>query len=258
MSRVSAPPRSASPDDTATGRPWPPGQQERPDFPRFGHTAFATRFPAEPGRLRFQLAGDVQQPLQLGRGSDSGGDPAGDPAVDWQRLPRHTQCSDFHCVTTWSRRGLHWAGVRFADFHAQVAVARAGVHPDATLVEFHALDGYRTALPLADLLAADVLLADTLDDQPLPLAHGAPLRLVAPAHYGYKSLKHLKRICYWTDPARHTPVGPAFMAHPRARVAEEERGQLAPGWLLRWLYRPLIRPTAAQFRSALERHARGG
>ena len=42
------------------------------------------------------------------------------------------------------------------------------------------------------------------------------------------------------------------MVHPRARVAGEERGQWIPGWLLRYLYRPLIRPTAARFARALE------
>jgi DMSO/TMAO reductase YedYZ molybdopterin-dependent catalytic subunit len=33
----------------------------------------------------------------------------------------------------------------------------------------------------------------------LTVAHGAPLRLVAPAHYGYKSAKHLSRIEFWRD-----------------------------------------------------------
>jgi hypothetical protein len=37
------------------------------------------------------------------------------------------------------------------------------------------------------------------------------------------------------------------MSHPRARVADEERGQWLPGWLLRYLYRPLVRPTIARF-----------
>ena len=30
------------------------------------------------------------------------------------------------------------------------------------------------------------------------------------------------------------------MGHPRARVALEERGRWVPGWLLRYLYRPLF------------------
>ena len=44
--------------------------------------------------------------------------------------------------------------------------------------------------------------------------------------------------------------GLRFMDHLRARVAREERGRGAPGWLLRWLYRPLIAPTAARFAKA--------
>jgi len=52
-------------------------------------------------------------------------------------------------------------------------------------------DGYTTNLPLAPLLADDVLLADTLDGKPLPIEHGGPMRLVVPALYGWKSAKFL-------------------------------------------------------------------
>jgi len=219
----------------------PPGQRAGDAFPRFGHTAFADRFPALPRQITLQLGGDVQRPLDI--------------AASWSELPRTRQRSDFHCVTTWTKLGLHWGGVRFRDVYELIARPQAGADPRATLVEFRAQDGYRSALPLADLLADDVLLADELDGEPLPLAHGAPLRLVAPAHYGYKSVKHLKQLNFLCDANRHRPVGPAFMAHPRARVALEERGQHLPGWLLRRLYRPLIGPTAARFAAALARHA---
>src|SRR6185436_19658550 len=101
--------------------------------------------------------------------------------------------------------------------------------------------------PLADLLAPDVLLADRLDGEPLSIAHGAPLRLVAPAHYGYKSIKHLNRIEFRRSSAGYRPIGFRFMQHPTARVANEERGQWFPGWLLRRLYRPLVGPTARRF-----------
>ena len=40
------------------------------------------------------------------------------------------------------------------------------------------------------------------------------------------------------------------MAHPRARVALEERGNGAPGWFFRYLYRPTIRPAIALFARA--------
>ena len=105
---------------------------------------------------------------------------------------------------------------------------------------------------LEDLLAPDVLIATMLDGEPLSVAHGAPLRLVAPAHYGYKSVKHLSRIEIRTDESRFRPAAFRFMDHPRARVALEERGRGLPGWLLRRLYRPLVAPTAAHFARALK------
>ena len=37
----------------------------------------------------------------------------------------------------------------------------------------------------------------------------------------------------------------------RARVALEERGRGAPGWLLRYLYRPLVPATVEQFAKAM-------
>jgi DMSO/TMAO reductase YedYZ molybdopterin-dependent catalytic subunit len=118
-------------------------------------------------------------------------------------------------------------------------------------------DGYRAALPLEDLLADDVLLADALDGSPLAVEHGAPLRLVAPAHYGYKSVKHLSRIEFWRDDRRYRPAGFRFMDHPRARVLQEERGRRVPGWLRRYLYRPLVRPTMARFAAAMEAFEQG-
>lgn len=237
MPDQTAPVAAAGPDSQPR---LPPGQRARSDFPRFGHTAFADRFPSQPHRVRLGIGGALPRPIEL--------------ESHWASLPRTRQCSDLHCVTTWSKQGLRWGGVRLRDLHAWLAQAGAAVDPATQLVEFRAEDGYRAALPLADLLADDVLLADELDGEPLPLAHGAPLRLVAPAHYGYKSVKHLKQIRFLCDASQHRPVGPAFMAHPRARVAQEERGQFFPGWLLRWVYRPLIAPTAARFASALARH----
>ena len=219
----------------------PPGQRERGDFPRFGATPFTARFPAQTERIRLRIGGDVREPLTVEQ--------------EWLHLPRVELQADFHCVTTWSCRSLAWGGVRFADFYRQIVLPLAGPAPDAGFVVLRAQDGYRSSLPLADLMADDVLLADTLDGEPLSIAHGAPLRLVAPAHYGYKSVKHLDRIEFRGSSAGYRPVGPRFMAHDRARVAFEERGQWFPGWLLRWLYRPLIAPTARQFARALEARA---
>jgi DMSO/TMAO reductase YedYZ molybdopterin-dependent catalytic subunit len=100
-------------------------------------------------------------------------------------------------------------------------------------------------MPLEDLLASDVLLADHVDGELLGLAHGAPLRLVAPAHYGYKSVKHIRSIEFLDRGERFRPVAYRFMAHPR--VPEEERGLGLPGIVFRWLYRPLVRMVIARF-----------
>ena len=171
----------------------PPGQREINTFPRFGLTPFAKRFPDNVGEAKILIGGDVQTPVHVG--------------PELKRVPRVEQCSDFHCVTTWTRRGLQWGGIRFADFYQQVVVPLAGPLADATFVVLQGQDGARTSLPLENLLSPDVLLADQLDGQPLSIAHGAPLRLVAPAHYCYKSTKHINRIDFWRSDANYRPFG---------------------------------------------------
>lgn len=221
----------------------PPGQYELDRFPRFGLSQFAGRFPNETRQVELKITGDVDESVIV---SD-----------ELRHLPRVNQTSDFHCVTTWSRRSLLWSGVRFSDFYERIVIPRARPQGDALFVVCRCQDGYASSLPLADLLADSVLLADRLNDAPLPIEHGAPLRLVAPAHYGYKNPKHVCAIEFWRDDRRYRPPTPfRFMNHPRARVAFEERGRGVPGWVLRYLYRPLVRPGIWQFQHALERHAR--
>ena len=215
----------------------PPGQRETPDFPRFGLSQFARRFPTQTQRPEVEVVGDVERPLHL---SDA-----------LLNLPRVEQTSDFHCVTTWSRRSLRWGGVRFLDFYEQCIVPAAGPRPRATLVALRGQDGARTGMLLSDLLAPEVLLADALDGKPLTVAHGAPLRLIAPAHYGYKSVKHLCRIEFRPLDLGYSASAFRFMDHLRARVALEERGRGVPGWLLRYLYRPLVPGTVKQFAKAM-------
>lgn len=223
--------------------PLPPGQRLRPDFPRFGLLQFARRFPHELSRCDVRIHGDVEHEVVV-------------PDV-FDGLPRVEQVSDFHCVTTWSRQSLRWGGVRFGDFYEKVIVPQARPRPGARFVIIRGQDGARTSLLLDDLLAPGVLLADTLDSQALSVEHGAPLRLVVPGHYGYKSVKHLSRIELCCDDSRFRPSAFRFMDHPRARVALEERGRWVPGWLLRALYRPLVKPTIAYFAKAMDAYRNG-
>jgi DMSO/TMAO reductase YedYZ molybdopterin-dependent catalytic subunit len=222
-------------------RDLPPGQVEIGDFPRFGLGKFAFRFPTSTRHVEIAVEGDVDSPLMV--------------RDEVTALPRVDQVSDFHCVTTWTRRAVQWSGFRFLDFYEAIVEPKAKPHRGADVVVLRSQDGYDQSLPLEDLLAPDVLLADRLDGRPLSVAHGAPMRLVAPAHYGYKNLKHLRSIEFWCDAREYHFAGPNFMDHPRARVALEERGRM-PAWLLRRAYPALIPPIRWLFRIALERHQR--
>lgn len=208
----------------------PQGQREREDFPRFGMPAFAAyRGTAQPFELR--VKGRVAREMVVA-------------AADLSEIQHMDQVSDLHCVTTWSYRAIRWSGYRFKDVYERILVPGAEPHPDAGWVVFRGADGYRASLLLEDALAADVMLADQMNNGALSLDHGAPLRLVAPAHYAYKSVKHLSGIEFWST----FKPGPGLLEHPRARTALEERGRAFPGKLLRYAYKPLIRTTVRRFR----------
>ncbi len=221
----------------------PPGQYELDEFPRFGLSQFANRFPKETRQISLKITGDVDESITV--------------ADELRQLPRVDQTSDFHCVTTWTRCSLRWSGFRFSDFYERIVVPRARPQQDATFVILRCQDGYAPSLPLADLLADSVLFAERLNGELLQIEHGAPLRLVAPAHYGYKSAKHVYGVEFWHDDRNYRSAAFRFMDHPRARVALEERGRGVPGWALRHLYRPLVRPAIWLFRRALDRHLGG-
>jgi DMSO/TMAO reductase YedYZ molybdopterin-dependent catalytic subunit len=206
----------------------PPGQRVLAEFPRFGVARFARR-KLKHKEIRLEISGPLARPVML-------------TAVELAKLPRMTATADFHCAAGWSYRGLRWSGFRFLDvWNAFVAPSLQPNH-ELGFAVLRCQDGYRTGLPLADLLAPEVLLVDRLNDEPLTVEHGAPMRLIAPAHYGYKSAKHLSAVELRHDGRDYRPLLPKFMEHPRARVEFEERGQLIPGWLLRYAFRPFIQP----------------
>ena len=172
----------------------PAGQFELKEFPRFGLSRFAPKFPANPDQIRFEIVGDVEKTLIL--------------EGPFEGLSRQERTEDFHCVTTWSARGQKWGGVAFSEFFDKVVLQQARPEPGAELVVFRGEDGYCSSLPLQDLMADGVLLADQLNGERLGIEHGAPLRLVAPAHYGYKNVKHIVRIEFWPQLSIPIPVSP--------------------------------------------------
>lgn len=216
----------------------PPGQVFRKDFPRFGLPQFTERFPSNTTDPSFALEIDDKQIDNIN--------------LSLTELPRHSIISDFHCVTTWSHRGLEWSGVRVSAL-LEKYLSQAELDAIEGVI-LYSQDGYKTTLIREDLLADQVIVADKLNGEPLTVEHGAPLRLVAPGHYGYKNPKHLSRMeLYSSMPVIKRGLS-AFLDHPRARVDKEERSRWIPGWILRYLYRMLIPGTVKDYAKAMRKY----
>ena len=99
-------------------------------------------------------------------------------------LPASVYEGDIHCVTTWSKLAMTFAGV---SVDALLEVARPD--PSATHVMARSHTGYTTNLPLADLTGGKAWIAWEVDGQPLPVDHGGPARLLVPHLYFWKSAK---------------------------------------------------------------------
>lgn len=82
-------------------------------------------------------------------------------------------------------------------------LAEAGLREDSSEVVFTGLDRgiqggieqqYERSLPLAEAVRGEVLLAYSINGQPLPPQHGFPLRLIVPGWYGMTHVKWLRSI----------------------------------------------------------------
>jgi DMSO/TMAO reductase YedYZ molybdopterin-dependent catalytic subunit len=104
-------------------------------------------------------------------------------------LPQHDVTADIHCVTRWSKLDTTWRGVRVSDL-----LDRARVKPSGTHVMAHCDGGYTTNIELEALYDDDVMVAHQYEGEPLEHDHGAPLRLLVPKRYFWKSAKFLRRL----------------------------------------------------------------
>jgi DMSO/TMAO reductase YedYZ molybdopterin-dependent catalytic subunit len=104
-------------------------------------------------------------------------------------LPQKNVVVDIHCVTRWSKLDTAWRGVPVRD-----VLESAGVKPAGKYLMAYSDGGYTTNLPLEVALDDDVLLAHTYDGKPLEPDHGAPLRLLVPKRYFWKSAKFLRKL----------------------------------------------------------------
>lgn len=139
----------------------------------------------DPEAYRLRIDGAVERPVTLTLG-------------DLRALPRRTQVSDFHCVTGWSVEDVTWGGV-----HLSEVLALARPRSSARLLRFVSEEvPYDDTLTLEQAALPDVMLALEMDGGPLPRPHGAPVRLVVPRMYGYKSVKWVTRIELLADESR--------------------------------------------------------
>jgi DMSO/TMAO reductase YedYZ molybdopterin-dependent catalytic subunit len=92
------------------------------------------------------------------------------------------------CVEGWDVTIL-WEGILLRDLLEEV-----GLLSGATVVIFHASDGYTTSLPLDYLLQNDIIMAYKMNDVTIPPERGYPFQLVAESKWGYKWIKWITKI----------------------------------------------------------------
>jgi DMSO/TMAO reductase YedYZ molybdopterin-dependent catalytic subunit len=92
------------------------------------------------------------------------------------------------CVEGWQAKIL-WEGVLVKDL-----LVEAGANMSASVVIFHASDGYSTALPLNYIVNNNILLAHKMNSLTIPPERGFPFELVAESQYGYKWIKWVTQI----------------------------------------------------------------
>jgi len=128
----------------------------------------------DPATWRFEIGGLVRRPRTL-------------TYRDLRALPRAEQVSTFHCVTGWTVKNVHWAGVRFRHLLDLVDPL-----PEAHAIRFTSLERpYTDSLTIDQALLPEVMVAFDMDRAPLSRPHGAPARVVIPEMYGYKGVKWL-------------------------------------------------------------------
>ena len=111
-------------------------------------------------------------------------------------MPSRTQITRHDCVEGWSCIGK-WKGVKLSTL-----LARAGLKPDARYIVLHCADSlgptaddkYYESIDLADAFHEQTILAYEMNDQTLPIPHGAPLRLRVERQLGYKMAKYVMGI----------------------------------------------------------------
>jgi DMSO/TMAO reductase YedYZ molybdopterin-dependent catalytic subunit len=152
----------------------------------------------EPPRLdaaswRLAIDGLVEHPLAL-------------TLDELRAMPAVSQAITLECISNPVGGDLIstsvWTGVRLSD-----ALARAGMQRGARAVHLRAADGYYESVGGDDLADPRTLLVYAMNREPLPQAHGFPLRIFIPDRHGMKQPKWITSLHvadrdgpgYWVD-----------------------------------------------------------
>lgn len=173
---------SSSPEKDVASSWLPPRQQATRKFPVVGEQAPPPQA-LDHAQWRLRVHGAVAIPCAW-------------TYQEFLDFPQVEVCHDIHCVTRWSRAACRWRGVAFSTI-AELVQPTA----EARFVQFVAYSSrqHDSSLPLEVCLQEGVLLAWAMDGELLSVAHGYPLRVVAPSRYFYKSVKWVHEIRFVTQ-----------------------------------------------------------
>jgi len=175
MTRISSKNFSRKNDENA-----PPGQVVTDKFPvlTFGSTPSI-----DLTDWKFSVTGSVSKRMEF----------------DYQTflgLGEITLSSEFHCVTQWSNLNNRWSGIPFKTLFNQIQISQ-----EAKFAMIHCYGGYTTNVSLDVLLDDDVIFATKHNGEKLTPDHGAPLRLIVPKRYAWKSAKWVNGIEFMEEDA---------------------------------------------------------
>ena len=124
--------------------------------------------------------------------------------ADLLAWPQVEQISRMACVEGWSFRAK-WGGFQYTALAEQVKP-----RPEATHLRFDCADGYWEVARLEEMANPRVIFVIKMNGELLLDEYGAPLRMMFPAKYGYKSAKAVSSIAFTDQEGRGfwSTVGP--------------------------------------------------
>ena len=169
---------------------------------------------------KLEVAGLVERPMKL-------------TLADLRAMPSRSQITRHDCVEGWSCIG-QWKGAPLS-----ALLDAAGLKPQARYIAFFCADTleqtldntgrYYETIDLIDAYHPQTILAYEMNFAPLPVEHGAPLRLRLERQLGYKMAKYVMRIEAIDGFADNRARPRRLLGGPRLRMVRRDLGTRASG-----------------------------